>query len=79
MKLNYAPQAGLRRRPPDHRPQRKAFWAGIAILVVFELVLMDKSWSPASAALIFGYDADQDRAQEVQAVAEPAAAPDPGN
>jgi len=79
MKLNYAPQAGLRRRPPDHRPQRKAFWAGIAILVVFELVLMAKSWSPASAALIFGYDADQDRAQEVQAVAEPAAAPDPGN
>ena len=79
MKLNYAPQAGLRRRPPDRRPERKAFWAGIAILVAFEIVLMAKSWSPASAALIFGYDADQDRSQEVQAAAEPAAAPDPGN
>jgi hypothetical protein len=79
MKLNYAPQAGLRRRPPEHRRQKFAFWGGIAILVAFELVLMAKSWSPASAALIFGYDADQDRTQEVQAVAEPAAAPDPGN
>ena len=79
MKLNYAPQAGLRRRPPDHRPQKMAFWGGIAILIAFEVVLMAKSWSPASAALIFGYDADQDRSQEVQAAAEPAAAPDPGN
>jgi hypothetical protein len=79
MKLNYAPQAGLRRRPPDHRPQRMAFWGGIAILVAFEVILMAKSWSPASAALIFGYNADQDRSEEIQAVAEPAPTPDPGN
>ena len=48
MKLNYAPQAGLRRRPPERRRQSLAFWGGIAILVAFELVLMAKSWSPAS-------------------------------
>ena len=81
MKLNYAPQAGLRRRPPDRRPERKAFWAGIAILIAFEVVLMAKSWSPASTALIFGYDADQDRTQEVVATAvpDPAPAADPAN
>lgn len=61
MKLNYAPQAGLRRRSPGPGRERMAFWAGIAILIAFELILMAKSWSPASAALIFGYDADHDR------------------
>ena len=81
MKLNYAPQAGLRRRKPEQRRQSLAFWGGIAILVAFELVLMAKSWSPGSAALIFGYDADQDRAQEIvaTAVADPAPTADPGN
>jgi hypothetical protein len=79
MKLNYAPQAGLRRRPPEHRRQKWAFWGGVAILAAFELVLMAKSWSPSSAALIFGYNADRDGAQEVQVVAEPAAATDAGN
>ena len=80
MKLNYAPQAGLRRRPPEHRPQKMAFWGGIAILIAFEVVLMAKSWSPASTALIFGYDADQDRAAEVVATAVPDPAPaDQGN
>jgi hypothetical protein len=48
MKLNYAPQAGLRRRRPDHARERLAFWAGIAIVVAFELVLMAKSWPPQS-------------------------------
>ena len=81
MKLNYAPQAGLRRRPPDHRPQKMAFWGGIVILVAFEVVLMAKSWSPASAALIFGYNSDQDQAQEVAATAVPdsASAADSGS
>jgi hypothetical protein len=69
MKLNYAPQAGLRRRPPEQRRQSVAFWAGIAILAAFELVLMAKSWSPSSAALIFGYDADRDRSELGQAAA----------
>ena len=46
MKLNYAPQAGLRRRRPDHVRQRLAFWGGIAIVVAFELVLMSKTWPP---------------------------------
>ena len=69
MKLNYAPQAGLRRRKPEQRRQSLAFWGGIAILVAFELVLMAKSWSPGSAALIFGYDADRDRAELGQAAA----------
>lgn len=73
MKLNYAPQAGLRRRKPDQPREKLAFWAGIAILAVFELVLMSKSWSPASAAHIFGYDPDRDRAEEAQIIAEPAA------
>jgi hypothetical protein len=44
MKLNYAPQAGLRRRRPDHHRERLAFWAGIAIVALFELVLMAKTW-----------------------------------
>jgi hypothetical protein len=60
MKLNYAPQAGLRRRRPDHHRERLAFWAGIAIVVLFELVLMAKTlpalddihwpWSQAPAS-----------------------------
>ncbi len=54
MKLNYAPQAGLRRRKPDRRRELAAFWAGIAIMVAFELVLMAKQWSPANPATIFG-------------------------
>ncbi len=44
MKLNYAPQAGLRRRKPDHHRQRWAFWGGIGIMLLFELVLMAKTW-----------------------------------
>ena len=44
MKLNYAPQAGLRRRRPDHHRERAAFWAGIAIVALFEVVLMAKTW-----------------------------------
>ena len=51
MKLNYAPQVGLRRRRPDHRRERLAFWGGVAIVVAFELILMAKTW-PA-------YDPDQ--------------------
>lgn len=69
MKLNYAPQAGLRKRPPEQRRQTMAFWLGIAILVAFELVLMAKSWSPDSAARIFGYDADRDRGELGQPIA----------
>jgi hypothetical protein len=81
MKLNHAPQAGLRRRPPDRRRESLAFWAGIAILIAFEMVLMAKSWSPASAALIFGYDADRDRAELGQTSTSQAAQPlpDPAN
>ena len=71
MKLNYAPQAGLRRRRPDHRRQTWAFWGGIAIIAAFELILMAKSWSPASAALIFGYDSSQDGAVDAQAADAP--------
>ncbi len=55
MKLNYAPQAGLRRRKPDQRREMLAFWAGIAIIVAFELVLMSKSWSPATTTRIFDF------------------------
>lgn len=58
MKLNYAPQAGLRRRKPEPRRETMAFWAGIAILCAFELVLMAKSWSPDSAARIFAFHAE---------------------
>jgi hypothetical protein len=47
MKLNYAPQVGLRRRRPDRRRERLAFWAGIAIVVAFELILMAKTWPVA--------------------------------
>ena len=64
MKLNYAPQAGLRRRPPEHRRQKLAFWGGLAILAAFELVLMAKSWSPDSAARIFEFNRDQAVAAE---------------
>jgi hypothetical protein len=59
MKLNYAPQAGLRRRKPGQPNETMAFWAGIAILCAFELVLMAKSWSPATAARIFDFHAEQ--------------------
>jgi hypothetical protein len=55
MKLNYAPQAGLRRRKPDQRRERLAFWAGLLILAAFEVVLMAKSWSPASTDRIFAF------------------------
>ena len=46
MKLNYAPQAGLRRRRPDQPRERLAFWAGIAIVAAFELILMAKAAPP---------------------------------
>lgn len=65
MKLNHAPQAGLRRKKPDQHRDTMAFWAGIAILCLFELVLMSKSWSPESAARIFDFQADQPQAQDV--------------
>jgi hypothetical protein len=67
MKLNYAPQAGLRRRKPGQHRDTMAFWAGIAILCAFELVLMAKSWSPDSAARIFDFHADQAQAADVEA------------
>jgi hypothetical protein len=73
MKLNYAPQAGLRRRKPDQHRETMAFWAGIAILCAFELVLMSKSWSPATTAHIFDFHADQVQAADVdQPSPEPA-------
>ena len=58
MKLNYAPQAGLRRRKPDQRREMLAFWAGLLILAAFELVLMSKTWSPATAARILDFRND---------------------
>lgn len=64
MKLNYAPQAGLRRRKPEQHRERMAFWAGILIMCAFELVLMSKSWSPATAAHIFDFRADQAQAED---------------
>ncbi len=45
MKLDYEPQAGLRRRRPGHGRERAAFWGGIAIVVAFEVILMSKTWS----------------------------------
>ena len=75
MKLNYAPQAGLRRKKPDHHRETMAFWAGILILFAFELVLMSKSWSPSSAAHIFDFHADQAQtpvADTDQATSDPA-------
>ena len=64
MKLNHAPQTGLRRRKPGQPDQKMAFWGGILILCLFELVLMSKSWSPDSAARIFDFHADQAQADE---------------
>ena len=63
MKLNYAPQAGLRRRKPDHRREVMAFWAGILIVAAFELVLMSKSWSPAASARILEFWPDRAEAR----------------
>jgi hypothetical protein len=51
MKLNYAPQAGLRRHRPDHARERLAFWAGIAIVLAFELILMVKTLPPGSVSV----------------------------
>ena len=64
MKLNSATQAGLRRRKPGQPNEKMAFWGGILILCLFELVLMSKSWSPDSAARIFDFHADQPQAQD---------------
>jgi hypothetical protein len=73
MKLNHAPQAGLRRRKPGQPNERIAFWGGILILCLFELVLMSKSWSPETAAHIFDFHADQAQAADGdQAAPEPA-------
>jgi hypothetical protein len=74
MKLNYAPQAGLRRRKPGQPREKLAFWGGILILCAFELVLMSKSWSPDSTARIFDFHADQ-----VQAADADPAPPEPAN
>jgi hypothetical protein len=50
-----------------------AFWAGILILCAFELVLMSKSWSPATTAHIFDFHADQAQADDAaQPMPEPA-------
>ena len=76
MKLNYAPQAGLRRRKPDQHRETLAFWGGILIICAFELVLMSKSWSPATTAHIFDFHADQAEAQDA---AQAQASPDPAN
>ena len=65
MKLNYAPQEGLRRRKPGQHRETMAFWAGILILCAFELVLMAKSWSPETGARIFDFHADQAQAADV--------------
>jgi hypothetical protein len=64
MKLSSASQAGLRRRKPGQPNEKMAFWGGILILCLFELVLMSKSWSPDSAARIFDFHADQAQADE---------------
>ena len=64
MKLSSASQAGLRRRKPGQPNERMAFWGGILILCLFELVLMAKSWSPDSAARIFDFRADQAQAED---------------
>ena len=64
MKLSSASQAGLRRRKPGQPNERMAFWGGILILCLFELVLMAKSWSPDSAARIFDFRADQAPAED---------------
>ena len=72
MKLNYAPQTGLRRRKPGQPNEKMAFWAGILILCLFELVLMSKSWSPETAAHIFDFQADQAQAADTNQ-------PDPAN
>ena len=58
MKLNYAPQAGLRRRKPDRHRERLAFWAGLLIVAAFELILMSKSWTPATTARIFAFQGE---------------------
>jgi hypothetical protein len=71
MKLNYAPQAGLRRRKPDRRRETLAFWAGVLIMIAFELVLMSKSWSPATTERIFAF--------QQGAATDPAPLPDPAN
>ena len=55
MRLNDAARAGLVRRDPHRRRETAAFWAGVAIMVVFELVLMAKSWSPQSSDRIIGF------------------------
>jgi hypothetical protein len=72
MKLNYAPQAGLRRRRPDHHRERLAFWAGIAIVALFELVLMAKTW-PASGDIRWPWS--EASASFDTSNAEPASAP----
>jgi hypothetical protein len=64
MKLTSATQAGLRRRKPGQPNEKMAFWAGILIMCLFELVLMSKSWSPATAAHIFDFNADQPQAED---------------
>jgi hypothetical protein len=64
MKLNHAPQAGLRRKKPGQPDQKMAFWGGVLILCLFELVLMSKSWSPDTAAHIFDFRGDQAPAED---------------
>jgi hypothetical protein len=60
MKHPCPPQTGLRRRPARRRNERAAFWAGIAIVVAFEAMLMAKfappGWSVSDP--VAGSDAD---------------------
>lgn len=79
MKLNYAPQAGLKRRRPDRRREAAAFWAGILIMLAFEAVLMAKSWSPMSSQSIVAFF-DHDAADnEAQPAGDGSALPSPSN
>ncbi len=64
MKLNHAPQAGLRRHRPEHRRQIVAFWAGIVIVVAFELILMAKGWSVDDPVPAGGAEAAADDGQD---------------
>jgi hypothetical protein len=63
MKLNYAPQAGLRRREPKPRRETTAFWAGILIVVAFEVILMAKNWTPDTARQALGFFQGQSAAE----------------
>ena len=60
MKHPCPPQIGLRRRRPERRRERAAFWAGILIVVAFEAILMARFAPPDwnVSYLTAGNDAD---------------------